>query len=235
MVNIEFDQILSPHDIKKFRSAVIENTNRKSDLFHNHNEKGNSLKRYPLIQYKTINNKAAIICLDNGTDDIHYLLQQKELSLRIGAKKMKFSIDRINMYYFNFQTWKKSYRYHIRNWIPLNQNNYQRFVALQENSKEEKEFLEQVLAGHILGMATGIGWQTEERITVKIEEIKSRSSVKFKNINFIGFKLIFNVNVSLPNYIGLGKGTSLGYGLVRKLNERRIHLPISNSRNDQNG
>ena len=40
-------------------------------------------------------------------------------------------------------------------------------------------------------------------------------NIKYKNTHLLAFNLDFSTNVFLPNYIGLGKGASHGYGMVR--------------------
>lgn len=81
-----------------FRSAVIEATQRQSSLFHNHKNGNGSIYRYPLIQYKPLYKKASIICLNEGTDDIHYLFQRRDLDLRIGSRQETFEIEDIQWF-----------------------------------------------------------------------------------------------------------------------------------------
>jgi hypothetical protein len=45
------------------------------------------------------------------------------------------------------------------------------------------------------------------------------TSIKFKGEDVIGFFGIFQVNFYLPDYIGLGKSVSRGFGTVRKIKE----------------
>ncbi len=78
-LKVRFAQCIFPYDIPKFRAAVIEKTERIASLFHNHKNDQEVIYRYPLIQYKVTHRKASIICLDAGTDDIHHLLQHREL------------------------------------------------------------------------------------------------------------------------------------------------------------
>jgi hypothetical protein len=43
--------------------------------------------------------------------------------------------------------------------------------------------------------------------------------LSFKGKEMPGFSLDFNSNVILPPYIGLGKGSSIGFGVVKKISE----------------
>jgi hypothetical protein len=102
-LSVQFDQQIQSNEIRFFRSAVIEKTERKSDLFHNH--KGVEKKviyRYPLIQYKLLEgDHAGIVCLEEGTDDIHQLFQAKNLDLRIGRKQQTFKVMDMQLRYYD--------------------------------------------------------------------------------------------------------------------------------------
>ena len=62
-LHIRFDQNIFPYEIHRFRAAVIEKTRRIAPWFHNHQDDGKSIYRYPLIQYKVAFKKASILCL----------------------------------------------------------------------------------------------------------------------------------------------------------------------------
>lgn len=96
-LSIHFDKPIMAYDIRKFRGAVIEKTKGQSDLFHNHGADGKSIYRYPLIQYKVIDKRPMVLCLNEATDDIHYFLENRDFDLRIGNKNMLFSIADIHM------------------------------------------------------------------------------------------------------------------------------------------
>ena len=46
---------------------------------------------------------------------------------------------------------------------------------------------------------------------------ESINIAKFKDVKMTAYDLRFTCNVSLPNYIGLGKGVSHGFGTIRKI------------------
>lgn len=76
-LQIVFDQPVQSYEIPYFRAAVIEKTKRESTLFHNHVDNDSFIYRYPLIQYKVKDRKPCLVCLNEATDDIHYLLREK--------------------------------------------------------------------------------------------------------------------------------------------------------------
>lgn len=216
-LKITFDQDLQSWEIPYFRAAVIEKTERASNLFHNHVSDTQVLYRYPLIQYKVSNKKAAMVCLESGADDIHYLLSNPDLQFRIQDRMENYSIENVDLHYHLTQTWESNFEYSLLNWIALNQKYHQRFQELEHNEGEQIKLLESILRGNILAFAKGINWWVENTITVEITKIKSIKPLPLhKNKQkVLAFNINFKTNVSLPDYIGLGKRVSVGFGVVK--------------------
>ncbi len=66
-------------------------------------------------------------------------------------------------------------------------------------------------------MAKGIDIHFNEPVTVKVVDILQTRVIPFKGIKMLAFDITFKCNVSLPNYIGLGKGVSLGFGMLHRI------------------
>jgi hypothetical protein len=81
-------------------------------------------------------------------------------------------------------------------------------------------FLEKILIGNLLSMFKGVGITVTEDILLKISDIEKEEKVYFKGQKILSFNIIFKSNVFLPNYIGLGKGTSIGYGVIKSNNRK---------------
>ncbi|MBK8558282.1 MAG: hypothetical protein IPL65_22290 [Lewinellaceae bacterium] len=69
-LTIRFKNDIGFQELRKFRGAVINVAGKENTLFHNH-QNGNFRYSYPLIQYKRIDNKAALICLEDGVHEVH--------------------------------------------------------------------------------------------------------------------------------------------------------------------
>lgn len=54
---------IGSEEVSAFRGAVVANSGSESLLFHNHASDEGFRYRYPLIQYKRIHRKAAIVCV----------------------------------------------------------------------------------------------------------------------------------------------------------------------------
>lgn len=76
--------------------------------------------------------------------------------------------------------------------------------------------LENLLTGNILSLAKGVGWQVEKQIKVQICEIIGEKIIHYKCIPLLTFDLDFNSNVALPDFLGIGKSASHGFGVISK-------------------
>ena len=66
-----FDSELQPYEIPALRGAIAEKVGRENVIFHNHLRNDAYLYRYPLVQYKQIGGRPALVCIDYGVDEIH--------------------------------------------------------------------------------------------------------------------------------------------------------------------
>jgi len=108
------------------------------------------------------------------------------------------------------------FKYKIYKWLPFNQDNYREFKKL-EGIAEKTEFLEKILIGNIISFAKGIKWTVDNPVKLKITEIEKNGIAAVKNVKRESYDLKFTTNVSLPDYIGLGKNVSRGFGIVKYL------------------
>lgn len=96
-------------------------------------------------------------------------------------------------------------------WLALNQKNALKFNKLNGDG-ERRQFLEKILTGNILSLAKGLGLHVCERIVVKI------LSFSWQKVHtpqpLLGFQISFVSNVVLPEFLGLGKMVSKGFGLM---------------------
>jgi len=154
------------------------------------------------------------VCIDEGVDEIHKYFEQPDWNLWIGDRKLEMKVDRLNLNQFNLQVWNVSFEYNIYNWIALSQENYEKYKLL-DTDDERVSMLERILTGNILAFAKGVGWTVDKPIVLKITNTPRTKPVSLKGQKVLGFDLQFRTNVSLPNYIGLGKSVSIGFGLIK--------------------
>jgi hypothetical protein len=218
-IEFEKEDPIRPYEVNKFRGAVINEVGLDKVLLHNHLGENGFRHKYPLVQYKSIRNKAVIICLDQGMDQIHSLFGKSKLEFMIGGSKRTYQVDSVKMNRITLQVWDVVKNYKLRNWLPLNQENHKKYITCS-NDVEKKELLKHILIGNILSMAKGLEWHVEKEILIEIEEFIEKKTFKFKEVFYLAFDLKFRCNLFFPPYIGLGKGSSIGYGVVTKNNKK---------------
>ncbi len=214
---IQFANEISSKEIPQFRGAVIASLNQKDILFHNH--QNDKLRySYPLIQYKRIHRKATIVCVGEGTKSIHELFVSNSFLFQIGNKEEKMLIEsaKTNVTDMSLLDTPKSYR--IFNWLPLNSENYRQYQTI-ENFSEKATFLEAKLVGNLLSFLKGVGIIIEEDLKVSITNLTAQRIATYKNVKLMAFDIEFKTNLNIPQYIGIGKNASVGFGIVtRKTN-----------------
>ena len=219
-LTIQFQNEIEPWELPAFRGAVIEKAGNEHILFHNHLNDREFLYGYPVIQYKRIGKSPMLLCLDYGTDEIHHFFNSGDLAIRIGDRDVNLVIRNINLNQINLQIWEKSFRFKIRNWIALNQENYKKYAQIK-NDLGKIEFLENILKANIISFAKGVKWDIDKQISLRIDRIVSEKQVPYKKTRLSGFDVEFRTNVFLPDFVGLGKGVSLGFGTVTIVRENK--------------
>jgi hypothetical protein len=216
VLRVSFDNEINNWEISSFRSAIIDKVGKDNILFHHHLDDKRYLYKYPLIQYKLIRKQPTIICIGEGVDEIHKYFEIPGWDIVVNGRLIKMQIARLEMNQFVMQVWNKTFNYSLRNWIALNQENYKKYNE-KPTMADKLNFLESTLKGNILAFAKGIGWNVDKLIELNIIEMRENRMVKVKEKKLMGFNLDFRTNVFLPNYIGLGKIVSKGYGIVKSI------------------
>ncbi len=214
-LQVEFDETIAGYEIPAFRGAVIKKAGEGNVLFHNHLCDDRFRYSYPLIQYKTSRNRPVIICLEEAVDEIHRFFENSDWTINLSNRELKMNISSLRVNKFTLQVWDKHYSYRIRNWLALNQKNLERYDKI-ESLKMRIGFLEKILLGNILSMAKGLNWTVNRRISVSIKDIQEPRFTNYKGVKLLSFNVRFKANVFLPNFMGLGKGVSLGFGVINQ-------------------
>lgn len=216
VLRVEFDEVLRPYEISEFRGAVIEKVGRENIIFNNHLDDTKYRYGYPLVQYKSIHNRPTIMCIEEGVDEIHHFFNQKDWDLRISDRFLRLTLYNLHLKQFNMQVWENMFEYRIRKWLPLNQRNHSEYNKL-EGLIEKTAFLEKILVGNILSFAKGIKWTVEKQIKLKITSFTNINTIVVKGTRRVVFDAVFKTNVFLPDYIGLGKNVTRGFGVVKSI------------------
>ena len=207
---------LKPSQIHKFR-GFVGNAFKNYDLIHNHNLKtGKLIYRYPLIQFKLIDKKPAIIAITDKAVNIFSEIFMKldkiiieDTLIPVFEKDLK--IEEVEFGYSN-----EMFMYEfVSPWLGLNQKNFKKY---NEAGREEKnEMLKRVMTGNILSMAKYLDCWLSKNQKIKINIKLKETKVNLKGKSMTGFNGIFKTNFCLPDYLGIGKSVSRGFGSVRRV------------------
>jgi hypothetical protein len=218
---VVFEEEIEKDSLSSFRAAIAGLVGKDNILFHHHREDDKYLYRYPLIQYKVINNHPAIFSMEEGAGEVLNLIEKRKNEIKVHGKKMSLNVLNLHLKQSTLQVWDKFFSYHLRHWIALNKNNYKDYNDLLP-LKERVLLLEKTLVSHILSFAEGVGWNVDKKIELFINDIHKQRWVKYKNIGLLAFDITFTTNVSLPDYVGLGKAVSVGFGAVKRIRKKEL-------------
>lgn len=218
-LTISFETEILFREIPLFRGAVIKCLgDRANVLYHNHTSEDTFRYAYPLVQYKRINGKAAIVCVERAVDLIGQLLTEIEEVVMIGNGETVLKVAHLQPARILIQMWKSPFTYHISRWLPLNSENYQLYKNT-EGVVERVSLLENILKGNLLSMLKGLDIHVEDEIMVKITDISNPFLLYNKGIGLMAFNADFICNMTIPNNVGIGKNASIGFGVVHQVNK----------------
>jgi hypothetical protein len=185
------------------------------EVLHNHSD-GGFHYRYPLVQYKILDGLPTIVTTGEGSDVI-YSFFPKLNEVNIDGDILPVFERRFREYRLEYGDTEDRFRYEfLTPWFPLNQDNYDDYEALETFEAKEEE-LERILTGNILSQAKGLDYWIDNRLKVELDFYSLKRPVYHKGVKFHGFKGSFTVNFNLPDYLGLGKSVSHGFGTVKRI------------------
>lgn len=221
VLTILFVNKIAAMEVPLFRGAVIAAVGQESSvLLHNH-EGSNYRYAYPLIQYKRLNGKAAIVCIQEGLQVMGKVVVDEKVPICLGkAHEMVLQVEDVEFVQHELKLEAEACRYYaLHHWLPLNSENYKKYVET-DSLVERVRMLERILTGNLLSVASGLGVYVDSTISVCITELRSKPHVVvYKGVKMMAFDLEFKSNLCLPYNIGIGKGSSLGYGIIEKAKE----------------
>jgi len=207
---------LRPGQIHKFR-GFVGNLFKEHDLIHNHDlSTGKAIYRYPLIQFKLVDNTPAIISItDRAVEVFGDIFMKLDKIIIDGLEIPVFEKDlKIEDVEFGFADETFMYEF-LSPWIGLNQKNFEKYNRTASEGK--KQLLKQIMTGNILSMSKSLDYWLTENQKIRIALQLKEKPVNLKGKGMIGFTGIFKANFILPDHLGIGKSVSRGFGTVRRV------------------
>lgn len=213
-VCLYFDRKITDLQPKDLRGAIA-GLYPEEILFHQHFDDSTVKYQYPLIQYKYIEGNCLLLGIREGAKLISNLNLVGETIIFSGKSykilKKDTSIAELP---FGIKQTYTSYSF-LTPWLALNEKNYEKYQKLG-NWATKKELLEKILVGNIISMSKSLGYTVPEPIKANIINLKEIST-SLKGTPMLGFLGTFSVNFEIPDYWGIGKSVSRGFGTVKRV------------------
>ncbi|MEW6108982.1 MAG: CRISPR-associated endonuclease Cas6 [Nitrospirota bacterium] len=199
--------------------GYIANQFPRYDILHNHREDGSLLYLYPRIQYRIIDGEGYIIGIDEGVSVIREIEPSVD---RLHLKGKNFPIvqkqlisENVN---FGLSDIQRDYHF-IKPWLALNEQNYHEYIT-SGNQRKKTDMLKNILIGNLLGLAKSVGYVVDKQINVSSLTFEERECF-LKGTPMLGFLGNFSVNFDIPDYWGIGKSVSRGFGTIRRCRQKQ--------------
>ncbi len=213
----------APHLLRGAIAGAFPN----NTLFHQHDENGKLLYRYPLIQYRWDTPKkedkgkklgdGLIVGFGEAVDSLTQLFTS-DLNIKLGDTEMQTPEISCELRKCDLRIDTKLNEYFFRSpWIPLKQEKYEEFIKLSRN--EQKTELNRIMVSNILMVARGLDIKFEETVYAIFQE-KHRQICQYKDMKFQGFTGRLITNVNLPEDIAIGKKVAHGFGWIKTINNK---------------
>jgi Cas6b C-terminal domain/Cas6b N-terminal domain len=199
----------SAHQLRGFFATKF---NEYAEL-HQHNV-DKFIYRYPVVQYKMIGNVPTVIGINDGAEILKQIFDEYQ-EIRLGENTYQIVERGISLKDEEFGISDKIHSYEFATpWLALNQENYRKFYGLK-GTPERDEFVRKILIGNILSMAKSLGYDVPGQIKCDAQ-VHFRKD-RLKDVSVMTFTGHFQTNFRIPDYLGIGKSVSRGFGAVRQL------------------
>jgi len=182
---------------------------------HHHNKDGSFIYRYPCVQYKIINGKCFLIGFHGGLEIVKKtFFDLKTINLNGAWEEI---LDKgLESFRASFTVVSSQIQYFfLTPWLALNEKNYDKYQRLGSWVKR-KELLEKILIGNILSMSKSLGYTVPASIKADVKKLRE-APASLKGVPMLGFLGTFSVNFEIPDYWGIGKSVSRGFGTVKRV------------------
>lgn len=216
-ISFTIDRYLNKSDAEKIR-GYLGKIFWDNPYAHGHKEDGSLIYRYPCVQYKVIDGSCMLLGFKEGLEVVKNTFHHLR-SINIDGKWEEILSKGLESYTTSFFISSEQIHYSfIMPWLALNEKNYDKYQRFGSWTKKG-ELLEKILIGNIISISKRLGYTVLEPIKANIIKLK-KVQTSLKGTPMLGFLGTFSVNFSLPDYIGLGKSVSRGFGTVIRVKEK---------------
>jgi hypothetical protein len=219
ILRLKFDRSLDWKVETKDLRGAVSNLYPEERLLHQHRENGKIDYHHPLVQYKIINGECLLAGFKDGAELLANLdLVTKTLFLR--CENYTILTTELEFHRISIRTSEtlQSYSF-LTPWLALNEKNYEKYQMLGSWGRR-KELLEKILIGNVISMSKSLGYTVPAPIEANIHHLKEVKT-SLKGTPMLGFLGSFSVNFEIPDYWGIGKSVSRGFGTVIRIENEK--------------
>lgn len=173
---------------------------------------------YPMLQFKTRYEtgklQPMVMVLGDKIGAVREILTRERLEVRFRDRQEQLKVYHSKWLPFELSTKEELQEYQLFKYHAFNQENYQIYQRLKDEV-ERQEFIRCLLEKHFGAFVKGIGWKPDPPIQIQDLQIKRQQLRPYRSYQAHCFDLSFRTNLWVPEHIGLGKGVSLGFGVLR--------------------
>jgi hypothetical protein len=181
-------------------------------LLHQENAAG-FIHRYPVVQCRQIKNTLMVMGINEGAEFLkHWSDHYDEIGIAENTCTIREKSPALQEEEFGVSSIKQSYEF-ITPWLPFSQENNRKFYLLK--GKEERDaFIRTMLVGNILTLSKSLGYTVPGPVTADINMHFQKERIDGASVITLSGK--FSLPFFIPDYLGLGRSVSAGYGVIRK-------------------
>jgi hypothetical protein len=174
------------------------------------------IHRYPVLQCKQVRGNVIVIGICQGADCLCHLtgdqitLDAGESSCRITARDPAMRSEQ-----FGITDKPETYEF-LTPWLALNQQHAKKFYDLKGKPQRDA-FMQNLLTTQLTILAKSLDYDITAPITCEAKVRFIRERIDRENVMvFLGK---FRTNLRIPDYLGIGRALSQGYGTIKRITE----------------
>jgi len=200
--------------LPEFRSSLSRQLEQHPGLSLPGSPAERSIHRYPAIQCKQVKSELMVIGISQGAGFLFQLAEgQREIMPGKNRCAIAYRDPEIRDEEFGITGGTYDYEF-LTPWLALNQQYAKKFYDL--NGKPARDaFMEKILNTHLNTLAKSLDYTPDGPITCAAHVRFKRERIDRENVMvFLGK---FRTNLRIPEYLGIGRSVSLGFGTIREI------------------
>lgn len=212
------DLQLEPRDIPKLRGFFAHKF-EDFPMFHNHSQDQSYDYSAPRIQYRLIDSHPTLLAFGEGIQLLKKIFMEVD-ELEINGLTLSSNEREISLREEDFGRTDEYHDYHFLSpWMALNQSNHKIYDSY--NTYERKQLLKNILKNNLKTLSKAFNYWIPDVEKLNVDGWFRPVNVNFHNQVMQCFYGNFTTNFLIPKYLGLGKQSARGFGVVTKQKEER--------------